>query len=677
MKSFSIEQPIKHRQFKKEKQMKINISHQQPNIVSHTVVERWQRHLKRSKKTILQLEKLSKRIEIIRILTIILLVAFVALSSEQLPYLGYLTKWGIITVLVGIFIYSLYSYKKITKRKKFLTYFSGYYKDALNRRKRVWKKLHTPESKSHHSSRNHFVMDVFSDLAITGDQASLDKLFNMMHCSNAWKKWVSWLSSPASDRKIKIRQQAVKELMSKWFLLLRFLHVSSQYKTTKTMQKNLTNWLKSDDTYESMFFFFITSIFLVILFWGVTIGVLLQIIPPWGFIVVFVLNGLMTALTLEKTDQLFEKIEGLKPIIESMKNRIEITQKYAFNSDYLQEIQAPLITTKNPAIKSLHSIQRLLLMAELRYSGIIYLLLQITLLWNIHVYTGVAHWHRKHRTFILKSYESLSEFEVLISTACFSLENREFIFPTQDDLSQEIKFEALAHPLLSYEQRITNNLDWSNNKPMLLISGSNMAGKSTFMKAIGLNIMLSRLGAPVCANAALFPMINIKSVINVKDSLADGDSYFMVELKRLVLITESNVSYNEQGQAIFSLCLFDEIMSGTNSHDRTEIFKAIVAVLKKKNTFAVFSTHDMKLTNYAKDDPQFSLYEFSEQYNQVDNEFSMHFDYKLKKGVCHHTNAQILLKILGLDTAETVDSQLPAPKGAGLNREIRDTSSDK
>jgi hypothetical protein len=637
--------------------MKINISHQQPDTISHGVVERWQRHLKRSKKIITQLEKTSKRIEIIRILTVILLMVFIALQTEQSLYLGFFGKWGIITILVGVFIYLIYSYNKITKRKKFLTYFFDYYNGALNRRKREWTKLHALEDKSKKSTHNHSAINVFSDLAVTGDQASLDKLFGMMHCSDAKEKWINWLSSPASDKKIKIRQRAVKELMNKQFLLLRFLHISSQHKTTNTVRKNLVKWLRSNDTHESMFFFFIVSILLVILFWGGTIGVVLQIFPSWVLIVIYLLNGLMTALTLRKTDQLFEKTEGLKPIIESMKNRIEIIQKYSFNSEYLQELQAPLIATKNPAIKSLRSIQRLSLMAELRYSGIVYLVLQLTLLWNIHVYTGISHWHRKHRKFILKSYESLSEFEVLISTSCFSLENREFVFPLQDDLSQEIKFEALAHPLLSYKQRIANNLSWSKNKPMLLISGSNMAGKSTFMKAIGLNIMLSRLGAPVCASAALFPMINIKSVINVRDSLADGDSYFMVELKRLVLITQSDVNYNEQGQAIFSLCLFDEIMSGTNSHDRTEIFKAIVAVLKKKNTFAVFSTHDMKLTDYAKNDPQFSLYEFSEQYNQTDNEFSMHFDYKLKKGICHHTNAQILLKILGLDTTETADDK--------------------
>jgi len=277
-------------------------------------------------------------------------------------------------------------------------------------------------------------------------------------------------------------------------------------------------------------------------------------------------------------------------------------------------------------------------------------------LWNVPVYTGLSRWHTKHRQHILNSYESLTELEVLCGTACFALENREFTFPVQNDLNPAINFDALAHPLLSYEQRIANNLAWSDAKPMLLVSGSNMAGKSTFMKAIGLNILLSRLGAPVCAEAALFPMINIKSVINVRDSLADGDSYFMVELKRLIAITQGHDS-DEQGQIAYTLCLFDEIMSGTNSHDRTEIFKAIVAVLKQQNTFAIFSTHDMKLTDYAQGDSKFSLYEFSEQYTQESGEFAMHFDYKLKEGVCHQTNAQMLLKILGLDTAEVLKRQ--------------------
>ena len=414
----------------------------------------------------------------------------------------------------------------------------------------------------------------------------------------------------------------------------------------------MVKWLSSDATQESIFPFFIASIFLVIIFWVVTIAVLLKIIPLWSFLVVCAANALMTVLTIGKTDQLFAKAEGLRSVIESMKKRIEIIQKHSFKSEYLQDIQAPLIATKNPAIKSLRSIQRLSIMAEFRYSGMIYFLLQLTLLWNVYVYVGMSHWHRTHRESHLKSYESLTAFEVLMSTACFSLENEEFSFPEQIDQSHEIKFKKLAHPLLSYEQRIENDLSWSNNKPMILISGSNMAGKSTFMKALGLNIMLSRLGAPVCASMAVFPMMNLKSVINVKDSLAKGDSYLMVELKRLVSITQANERTNEQGNPIFSLCLFDEIMSGTNSHDRTEIFKAIVMVLKDKNTYAIFSTHDMKLTEYAKTDPQFSLYEFSEQYKEVGDAFFMHFDYKLKEGICNHTNAQHLLKMLGLDTVE-------------------------
>ena len=207
----------------------------------------------------------------------------------------------------------------------------------------------------------------------------------------------------------------------------------------------------------------------------------------------------------------------------------------------------------------------------------------------------------------------------------------------------------MGHPLLPYDQRINNDLLWTDKKPMLLISGSNMAGKSTFMKALGLNVLLSRLGAPVCAAKATWPKMTVKTVIKVEDSLANGDSYFMAELKRLVNITKGSQRARED-ESLFTLCLFDEIMSGTNSHDRTEIFQAIVATLQHQ-TFAVFSTHDMKLADYAKDHRRFALYQFSETYQQAPDKdhYTMHFDYQLKPGICQQTNAQTLLKVLGLN----------------------------
>lgn len=122
-----------------------------------------------------------------------------------------------------------------------------------------------------------------------------------------------------------------------------------------------------------------------------------------------------------------------------------------------------------------------------------------------------------------------------------------------------------------------------------------------------MNVLLSRLGAPICANNAQFPTIELQTTINVKDSLADDDSYFMVELKCLVDIIQGESKVDELGNRIYSLCLFDEIMSGTNSHDRTEIFKVIVGILKKKNNFTIFSTHDMKITESAKNDSLFPL----------------------------------------------------------------------
>lgn len=210
--------------------MKIDISHQKPEGITHATVERWQRHVKRSQKVTMQLEKVLKRIEIVRLVTVLLLVAIIISLSEQSSNLGTLLKWVIVIALVSIFIYLLKAHRKYKRRKNFLYFFSDYYSNALNRRKRKWAKIETINAKPNDKSTT----DVFYDLGITGSQASLAKLFSMMNSSDAWEKWFSWLSSPAIESKIKARQSAVQELMEKRRLLLRFLHISSQYKTKKS-----------------------------------------------------------------------------------------------------------------------------------------------------------------------------------------------------------------------------------------------------------------------------------------------------------------------------------------------------------------------------------------------------------------------------------------------------------
>jgi hypothetical protein len=644
--------------------MQMKISRQKPPQDSHIVGKseghsrRWQKHMNKADAISRKLSNASSRLVTIRLITFILLVTLLVAPDDRQLYFGIFGELLVVLVTLA-FGYQVYRHQQIQKRKKYFDYVRDHHHSALKRLDREWPLLNTLDLTLKTGGDN------FKDLGVTGEQASLAKLFGMITCPDAWQNWLNWLNTPADDNTIKTRQRAVQTLRDKRPTLLRFIYAASHDNPSEFERDELKQWLGSEKTDKAMNLVFFISIVAVLLLWVGLIGSVFHWLPLWVGITGGVLNGLITLLTFGKTDQLFKKTEGLSPVINSMQSRIAVIKNTHFDDEHLQSLQRPLVTTQNNAIKSLGTISKLSMLADLRHFGLIYLLAQITLLWNIHIYTGITCWHRKHRKHILHSYECLSELETLCGVACFALENNTFSYPQQssDQKSSalQIKLKQIGHPLLPFDQRINNDLQWTDEKPMLLISGSNMAGKSTFMKALGLNVLLSRLGAPVCASSATWPKMTVKTVIKVEDSLANGDSYFMAELKRLVNITKGSQNQTEnESEPLFTLCLFDEIMSGTNSHDRTEIFKAIVATLQHQ-TFAVFSTHDMQLADYAKDHQRFDLYQFSETYrpdprqgkeggNEEGKEhYTMHFDYQLKPGICQQTNAQTLLKVLGLN----------------------------
>ncbi len=620
--------------------MRMNISRQQPHNIRHRESQRWQRHINRCDKLSARLTRISSRLAATRMVTFILLVTVLVSPTDRRLYFGVFAEL-VIALLGAAFIYLIYAYKNINRRKKFFDYLSAYYQQAIKRRQRDWQNLPIPSDlpNSQHNS--------FKDLAITGEQANLKTLFGMMFCSDAWQTWNLWLKTPVNDKVISARQNSVRELMTKRKTLLHFLHASSQFNATDKVRRDLRSWLASDQADTAIKPLFFISVLCVGCFWIGLIGYLFKVMPLWLCGAALVGNGLLTLLSFAKTDRLFNRADGLQPVLASMQRRIAVIKTSQFCDARLAALHNPLTVTHK---HSLRLIQTLLMLAELRHFSIFYVLAQITLMWNVFVYRGILVWHQNHSKQVLTSYQSLTELETLIAVACFSLENNEFAFPVQQDKAQAIKLNNIGHPLLCYRDRITNDLHWTRDQPMLLISGSNMAGKSTFIKAVGFNVMLSRLGAPVCAEYALWPKLNIKTVIKFEDSLADGDSYFMAELRRLVAATQASQD-GSMGNPAFDLCLFDEIMSGTNSRDRTEIFKAIVATLKQQDTFAIFSTHDMKLADYAASDKQFAFYQFNEEYSQNQNQVTMSFDYKLKPGRCYQTNAKTLLKLLRLEGA--------------------------
>jgi hypothetical protein len=246
----------------------------------------------------------------------------------------------------------------------------------------------------------------------------------------------------------------------------------------------------------------------------------------------------------------------------------------------------------------------------------------------------------------------ITEFDLICAIARFASENPDCRFFT-DSTTQHHRFtaEGLGHPLLPATTRVCNNFALSESQPMVLLTGSNMSGKSTFLRTIGVNILMHNMGAPVCAVSFVTPPRRLLCAIRVDDSMADGTSYFYAEVKRLKTILQTLAEGRERGEE--TLFLVDEIFRGTNNRERFIGSWHILHALIGSGGLGLVSTHDLALTELDRRDSRLRNLHFRE--HVVDDKLV--FDYEIKEGPCPTTNALAIMRAEGLPIPDEASLQ--------------------
>ncbi len=280
---------------------------------------------------------------------------------------------------------------------------------------------------------------------------------------------------------------------------------------------------------------------------------------------------------------------------------------------------------------------------------ILYLILQLGCLWDFRVLKWLEAWKTRFGSQATEWFDSLGTCEALISAATLADENPQWAYPTPpSDAGSRLSVAALGHPLLTDESRVENDLTLAANNPLLLVTGSNMAGKSTFLRALGLNLLMARVGAPVCAAKLSTPLYELATSIRVRDSLRDGVSFFMAELRRLKEVVDlaQHRAHDEVNPILF---LLDEILQGTNSRERQLAVTTVVERLLGYGATGLLSTHDLDLATVDEIKRVSQVVHFHEYFETVDGKEVMRFDYKMRPGPTPTTNALKLLKMVGLE----------------------------
>ncbi len=284
-------------------------------------------------------------------------------------------------------------------------------------------------------------------------------------------------------------------------------------------------------------------------------------------------------------------------------------------------------------------------LAETRYSPMAHVVLQALGLWDFYVLAALERWQRTSGAHARDWLAALGEAESLSALATLAYDNPEWVAPEFVDGPARIEATALGHPLLSRQARVSNDVTVGPPGTFVLVTGSNMSGKSTLLRAIGTNVVLAQAGGPVCAASMRLTPVDIWTSIRIDDSLEAGVSLFMAELRRLKRIVDAARDPERRRPLLY---LLDEMLHGTNTAERRIAARRVLNYLLVAKAIGAVTTHDLTLAEDSSLDDAANRVHFTEHFEQRDGVMTMTFDYHLRPGLATSANALKLLAMIGL-----------------------------
>jgi DNA mismatch repair ATPase MutS len=302
----------------------------------------------------------------------------------------------------------------------------------------------------------------------------------------------------------------------------------------------------------------------------------------------------------------------------------------------------------------LRALERCLSLLE-GQGSLVHAILASLVLWDVHALAWLDRWRTRYGRSLRPSLDALGKVEALAALGTLAHDNPAWPFPALDPGAGCLTATMLAHPLIAPVIRVGNDVTVGPPGTLLLVTGSNMSGKSTLLRAIGLNVVLAQAGAPVCAGSLTTPLVELRTSIRLADSLERGVSLFMAELERLKQIVDTARTPSRARPLLY---LLDEILHGTNTAERLIAARAVLVHLVSAGAVGAVTTHDLTLAADGALATAARPVHFTEQVSGSagDGAAGMSFDYRLRPGLATSTNALKLLALVGLslpDTAET------------------------
>lgn len=481
-----------------------------------------------------------------------------------------------------------------------------------------------------------------SDLDIFGPK-SIFNLVNRAATPDGIERLASWFLSASSKETIRERQEAAAELALNDDWRQKFQTKLLFNLGKKINIKTFLSRYLSDDAlnFGSAFMKGYVAIVPYLFLLGLIISVFVY--PVWNYMLLLAIVHLMWSLALAgKVSYFSNRIDKVGTTLIAYADAVKMIEEESFTSVLNKGLQHKLKTEKeeklSTAFKALGSLVDKL---DARNNILVGALLNMVFLWDFRQVLAIVNWKKNYEGDILKTFDIVADYEALLSLATLKRNYPEWTAPVilDNPLLDRIQTVQINHPLIAKNQAVANNYD-ARTHSIALITGSNMAGKSTFLRTVGVNAVLAYAGAVVCAQQMALPIYRLVSYMRIKDNLNESTSTFKAELDRMKFILEL------VDVAPDSYVLIDEMLRGTNSVDKYLGSRAIIKKLIAMKGMGMVATHDLQLATLEEEYPNIlQNYHFDIQVNAGE----MLFDYKLKDGKCTVFNASMLLKGIGID----------------------------
>lgn len=584
-----------------------------------------------------ELNKLDKRYNTISALRAVVFIFAVALLIIGFKDDIFVSKF--IGILGAVAFFALVAvHSKVSSKQRWMKSVSAVTERYIKRFEEGWREF---------GDDGHEFLEAGATVPVDIDllgRSSLYQMINVAHTPEGRRRLANALCATPKLEPVELtgRQEASVELAGKRDFSIRFEALCEQLGLGKR-NIDIDRMVSACDDETDMplwaniirFIFPITEIILIIL---CAIGLVNIGVPILGFIVILAFSW----LTKTVTDSIIAPFYSAGFAVDGYREMMELVANTEFASDKLNQIKR-VYGGSDGVITAVRKLANICQAFNIMYNPLIHQLLSGLILWDYQIAAVTLAWKRRYSDRIAEGFEGIYEMEFLSSLATIARVKEVSIPKVNYDTDRKLMFSAdgLYHPLIYSENVVANSAELEAG--ITIITGSNMSGKTTFLRTIATNLVLAYIGAPVCAGGLEADYMKLFTSMRVTDDVEHGISTFYAEILRIKAMAE----YKDKSEAEAPmLCLIDEIFKGTNSADRIVGAREAITRLASDRCMVIVSTHDFELcTIRDKSQAEASNYHFEEYYEGDE----LKFDYTLKPGRCTTTNARAILKMAGFD----------------------------